>query len=343
MRCSVVLTTIGPPDLPAVRALVSGCKQRNWGLIVVGDAKSPKSYSIPHGCYLAREDHASLRWNLGRLLPDNRYSLKNLGYLDAVAGGAECVIDIDDDNTPMDNFWHDRSVEVRARPIRNTGWVNIYSPFTDVRVWPRGLPLQFVRTEPEVTLELVRVLSPIQMALADGDPDVDAIYRFVGDLPVHFRKGPPLAAMQSMTPFNSQNTAWFAEAFLLMYLPTFCSFRMTDIWRSFVAMAWLRFTNRTLTIHEPSVFQDRNEHDLTSDFQLENVGYLENERLARGLMDVAEEKYLENSSGIADYLESAYAWLVSAEVIEPREMSLVRAWCRDMGMAMKSGSNFAPR
>jgi hypothetical protein len=42
------------------------------------------------------------------------------------------------------------------------------------------------------------------------------------------------------SPFNSQNTAWYPKAYPLLYLPSYCSFRMTDIWRSFVAqrIAW---------------------------------------------------------------------------------------------------------
>lgn len=77
---------------------------------------------------------------------------------------------------------------------------------------------------------------PIQQGLADNNPDVDAIYRLILPFPTIFRKGRKVAlGNNSWSPFNSQNTTWWKKAFPLLYLPSYCSFRMTDIWRSFVA------------------------------------------------------------------------------------------------------------
>ncbi|MBV5271274.1 MAG: DUF288 domain-containing protein, partial [Afipia sp.] len=73
------------------------------------------------------------------------------------------------------------------------------------------------------------------------NPDVDAIYRLTLPLPQSFREEQPVALGRNVwCPFNSQNTTWWKEAAPLLYLPSFCSFRMTDIWRSFVAqrIAW---------------------------------------------------------------------------------------------------------
>ncbi|MHC4265647.1 MAG: STELLO glycosyltransferase family protein, partial [Planctomycetota bacterium] len=68
---------------------------------------------------------------------------------------------------------------------------------------------------------------------ADDNPDVDAVYRLTQRLPLTFRKDRRLALGNgSKCPFNSQNTTWFPDAYPLLYLPAYCSFRMTDIWRS---------------------------------------------------------------------------------------------------------------
>jgi hypothetical protein len=72
--------------------------------------------------------------------------------------------------------------------------------------------------------------------LADENPDVDAIYRLTLPLPIIFNKANNVAlGNNSFCPFYSQNRTWFKEAFPLLYLSSHCSFRMTDIWRSFVA------------------------------------------------------------------------------------------------------------
>src|SRR5438270_335676 len=83
------------------------------------------------------------------------------------------------------------------------------------------------------TLERKEIYCPIQQGLADENPDVDAIYRLAFPLPLTFRTDRRIALGGSAwCPFNSQNTTWTREAFPLLYLPSYCSFRMTDIWRS---------------------------------------------------------------------------------------------------------------
>src|SRR6202000_1783728 len=87
-------------------------------------------------------------------------------------------------------------------------------------------------------------------------------------------------------PFNSQNTAWFPEAYRLMYLPAYCSFRMTDIWRSFVAQAICRVNGWHLAFHQATVSQERHADDLMSDFAQEVTGYLNNEAMIVALAEL---------------------------------------------------------
>jgi hypothetical protein len=53
--------------------------------------------------------------------------------------------------------------------------------------------------------------------------------------------------------FNSQNTVFFLDAFPLLYLPGHVSFRMTDIWRSFVAQAAVSHHDGAIAFHAPTV------------------------------------------------------------------------------------------
>ncbi len=67
-----------------------------------------------------------------------------------------------------------------------------------------------------------------------------------------------------------EHDAWWPEAYPLLYLPSYCSFRMTDIWRS-VRCAALRWANGFggYLFHSATVFRDRNEHNLMRDFEQE--------------------------------------------------------------------------
>jgi hypothetical protein len=52
---------------------------------------------------------------LPKLLPENHYARKNLGYIRAVRLGAESIFDTDDDNAPSP-WWAPRPLEIHVRP-----------------------------------------------------------------------------------------------------------------------------------------------------------------------------------------------------------------------------------
>lgn len=333
MNTALVVTSIGPDQLPAFEAFQEGCRTNGWQFIVVGDAKSPPDFRLHYGSYLSRERHPDLGWRLGRSIPDGNYTLKNLGYLEAIRRGSRAIVESDDDNIPTAAFWDRREPAIRAELLHNSGWVNIYSAFTAMRVWPRGLPLTRIGCAPVLSGE-PRVLSAhVQQSLADGNPDVDAIYRLVGELPITFSQRDPIALTTCYSPFNSQNTTWFEPLFPLLYLPTTCSFRMTDIWRGIIVSAWLHRWNEPIVFTRPSVFQVRNEHSLMRDFEQEIDGYLHNERIMAIALDCAsafEEGY-EDDSG--KYLARVYEALVGERLVEPVELELVNEWLLDLADA----------
>ena len=169
---------------------------------------------------------------------------------------------------------------------------------------------------------------PIQQGLANEDPDVDAIYRLLLPLPICFRTDRRLALGRgTWCPFNSQNTAWFPAAYPLMYLPSYCSFRMTDIWRSFVAQRIAWENGWSVLFKGPDVYQQRNEHNLMKDFSDEISGYLNNRKIGTQLDALKLEAGPEN---LGANLIRCYEELVRLELVGGKEMDLVKAWVMDL-------------
>src|SRR5262249_55676030 len=115
---------------------------------------------------------------------------------------------------------------------------------------------------------------------ANSSPDVDAIWRLLLDREFSYRAGPSIClASWSWCPFNTQSTWWWPIAYPLLYLPSFCSARMTDIWRGFIAQRCLWELGYGLVFHPPEVIQKRNFHNLQHDFLDEMPGYINNPQI----------------------------------------------------------------
>lgn len=334
---TAVITTIQAPT-PAVRELAARLAAMNSGLVIVGDKKGPKDYDLPNTHFLSLADQLSTKFKLARSLPVGHYARKNVGYLEAILRGAECLYETDDDNAPMPS-WTVREEFVDAAIVLDQGWVNVYRCFSDQMIWPRGLPLDCLAASPAPEIRMDhsprRVRAPIQQGLANGSPDVDAIWRLVMDRPFDFDQGPSvLLGVGSWCPFNSQSTWWWKEAFPLLYLPSYCSFRMTDIWRSFIAQRCLWELGLGLVFHGPEVLQDRNEHNLMRDFNDEIPGYQRNRELAQVLDGTA----LDSGSGaVTTNLRRCYEALVAHDFFVKAELDLVSDWCDGLEEASRGG------
>ncbi|EPB78428.1 hypothetical protein ANCCEY_02494 [Ancylostoma ceylanicum] len=73
-----------------------------WELVVVGDTKTPKTWSWKGVHFLGVEDQQRLGYRIVRNLPYRSYTRKNIGYLYAIERGAQWIYDTDDDNKPYD-------------------------------------------------------------------------------------------------------------------------------------------------------------------------------------------------------------------------------------------------
>ena len=325
----VVVTSIARPNR-ILRHLAQGCSEGEYHFIVIGDQASPAEFHID-GCdfySLKRQKQTKLKF--AQLCPIRHYARKNIGYLLAIRNGASTILETDDDNIPYRQFWDSQQRIQNVPVLKNSGWVNVYRYFTDQNIWPRGFPLERVQEQvsPYESLNLADIDCPVQQGLTDDNPDVDAVYRLVLPLPQTFRKDRRVALTNgSWCPFNSQNTTWWPDAFELLYLPSYCSFRMTDIWRSFIAqrIAWLN--GWAILFHEPTMRQERNVHNLLRDFNDEIPGYIHNSEICEALESLRLESGVEK---ISDNLKVCYEKLVSMSLIGQEELQLLDAWLEDI-------------
>jgi len=329
-KIAVVVTSIDKPN-PMLQSLARGCLRRNYQFIVIGDEASPPTFEL-EGCdFYGLREQRELGLRFAGACPTRHYARKNIGYLAAMRAGATLLVETDDDNTPYDSFWRERSRIQHVPIIANAGWVNVYRYFTEERIWPRGLPLDSVTAQVPAyeSLSSGQVDCPIQQGLSDDDPDVDAIYRLILPLPISFRQDRRLALQKgTWSPFNSQNTSWWRDAFPLMYLPAYCSFRMTDIWRSFIAQRIAWANDWSILFHEATGHQERNQHNLMRDFKDEVPGYLNNRAICEALDGLALPSGVDN---VGENLLICYEALVRMGVIDEKELTLLQAWIDDWG------------
>jgi hypothetical protein len=207
--------------------------------------------------------------------------------------------------------------------------VNLYRYFSDAPIWPRGFPLELLQAPVPDLPALGARNCPIQQGLADENPDVDAIYRLTGKLPLDFdvREHPVALGVGALCPFNSQNTTWFREAFQLLYLPSYCSFRMTDIWRSYVAVRICWKNEWDVLFHNATVWQERNAHNLMKDFADEVIGYQNNHAICERLIALDLKRGVEH---IGSNMLLCYKEFIAMGLVGEQELPLIEAWNKDL-------------
>jgi len=328
-RLIAVVTTIQAPT-PAMGRLATALADHNGQFLIAADRKGPSAYPLAGAQLLTLQDQLDAPLRLPGLLPFNHYVRKNAAYLVAISRRPSCIYETDDDNAPNDN-WKPRLPKPTAIPVTQPGWYNVYRHFSSKLIWPRGFPLEFLGTAASSQAHSAKPLKthcPIQQGLADGSPDVDAIWRLVLPDDVRFLPRRSLALGRgSWCPFNSQSTWWWPEVYPLLYLPSYCTFRMTDIWRSFVAQRCVWELGGSVAFHAPEVVQDRNKHNLLHDFRDEVPGYLNNAKIG-ALLDGLSLK--PGADNVPANLLACYQFLAAQGVVPKKELKLLSAWLADL-------------
>jgi hypothetical protein len=326
----VVITTINKPSKRLRNLFYRLNKNKKWTIIIVGDINTPPDWEREkYVFYLSIEKQKEYFPKISRLIPIKHYSRKNLGYLYAIIKGAETILDLDDDNFIYKDADIIFSKYLRGKLlISQKKWVNVYKYFTNKLIWPRGLPLEYIHNFGKTINTNGYVICPIQQFVVDGDPDVDAIYRIMfPKQKIIFKKNlkPLIPDKFNWTPFNSQCTLFFKEAFPVLYLPCYLNFRLVDIWRAFVAQSVLWVKDFRLAFREPIGQQIRNKHNLANDFHDEIKGYIFN-----GIIAEKIEKQLMTLDGrdmnIAEISKRIWEMLIDSNYLPNKEKEIINAW-----------------
>jgi hypothetical protein len=318
----IVITSIFSPT----EAIEKFSALKDYHLVVVGDKKTPAGWQYANCTYLNIEAQVALSSSLAHIIPFNHYSRKMIGYVYAMHQGADIIIDSDDDNIPYAGWSFPDFENSFLTSKKDLGWVNIYHHFSEQPIWPRGLPLKNIsdsRGKLQWQASKTNQRVGVWQGLADEDPDVDAIYRLTSNTPCTFQKKEPVVLEKgTVCPFNSQNTAIQKDLFPLLFLPSLVTFRFTDILRGIIAQPILWQHGYRLGFTEATVVQKRNEHDYLKDFESEVPMYLHVEKSLE-----AVSKSI-TSTSVAGNLYSAYEALLKINVVEEREMTVLKEWLK---------------
>lgn len=273
----IVTTTINSPT-EAIRRFSS---MKDWELVVIGDLKTPRDYSLERGVYLSPEDQEKYDKHLSDVIGWNCIQRRNFGLLIANDMKADVVAVVDDDNIPLEGWGENllvgKSVEVN--------WFKTSLPAFDPvgatnypELWHRGYPLQLLSKRDYSEMTTKTVFVDVQADFWNGDPDIDAVCRMEHAPNCTFDHDIFPFASNKLSPFNSQNTflsgAMLKDYFLFPHIG-----RMDDVWASYYVEA----KGYTVVYNKPSVYQDRNVHDLVRDMRQEYLGYENNLSLVQDL------------------------------------------------------------
>jgi len=338
---AIVVTSIAS-STKALRVIGAKHSHSAFQFVVIGDAKSPPYFHVQDCDYYPLVRQRELGFRLEKDLPENHYSRKNLGYLAVLRDPhIRFIVETDDDNMPLAGFWTPRTTNHDVDCLTGESWVNIYRLFTKQNVWPRGFPLEHVHAQTAIVDEALNGSSGgnpsslaehrtclLQQGLAQLDPDVDAFFRLTQPLPVWFRERRPVYLEPGLwSPVNSQNTTWSVDIAPLMYLPSNCEMRETDIWRGLLAQRVLWSFGAGVMFHQATVVQDRNTHNLTQDFREEIRLYTEVGPVTEHLLGLALRP---EQSAMGENLRHCYEELVRLGIFPDAELALLDAWLEDV-------------
>lgn len=327
-KVTLIITSINKPN-KVIKKYYSLSIKNGVNFIIIGDKKTPQ-YPDKYNFYNLKSQK-NFKFTLNKSLPINSYARKNIGYLVAMRNNSRIIIETDDDNYPKNNFFHNLELQKKLRLLSGPNWINILKIFQkkkDDVIWPRGFPLNEINKIHKIKIKEKLITSPIQQRLCDGNPDVDAIFRLTKKNKFHtFDKKNYAISNKSICPFNSQNTVWHEQCFPLMYLPSYCTMRATDIWRGFIALRILKNYNWNLSFLNSTVIQNRNVHDLLDDFNLEYPVY----KNTKILNDILKNINLSNKKNymLINFFK-CYKQLVNQKILEKKELELVYKWINDI-------------
>lgn len=324
LKKAIVTTTINKPT-KALYKFIEIAKRDNWVVYIVGDLKTPHDDYLDlerahpkHVVYITPNVQQDAFPRLSNLIGWNCIQRRNFGFIWAYRDGSEIIATVDDDNIPYDSWG--KFLAIGNKPqIAVYESNHIFDPLQATNhpeLWHRGFPIQLLRGRAAKYVgDFPREEILVQADLWNGEPDVDAVCRIAkGPFDVTIERADPgrkttaYFAGLKPGPFNSQNTFLHRDAFPYYFLFPHIG-RMDDIWASYYLQA--AFPD-SVVYGDATVYQERNEHDLSKDLEAEVIGYRKTLSLVNNLYSYSEEGIDE---AIKEFLP-ADSWLAFVEYRE---------------------------
>jgi len=177
MKKIIVTTTINKPT----KALHLFNNLKDWHLIVIGDKKTPHKLYKDFN-YIHPDEQENKYPVLSKLIGWNCIQRRNIGLLEAYKQGADVIATIDDDNIPYE-FWGELKIGKLIKGKEYDIDLPCFDPFSVTNhnnLWHRGFPIQYLKEKNKITTKSDATLKPdAQINFWNGEPDVDAICRFI--------------------------------------------------------------------------------------------------------------------------------------------------------------------
>lgn len=296
MKKIIVTTTINPPT----EALSKYLSMPDWGVVIVGDLKTPRGVYeklekelVGRVKYISPEFQENQYPKLSRLIGWNCIMRRNFGLIEAYKLGADIIAEVDDDNIPYSNWNKNIYVNKEILADYYETKLPVFDPLSvtnNKHLWHRGFPLELIPQKNKINKKGQRKIKVlVQAGLWNGDPDVDAIGRLIYRPDVKFDIKKPYFSNKP-TVFNSQNTLLSREI-----LPDYFLFphigRMDDIWGGLVAQY---HHPGSVLFTKPTVFQARNKQNIFKNMDDEYMGYKKTLEFISNINKLKE--FLPNSS-----------------------------------------------
>tara|TARA_Y100000996_G_scaffold125397_1_gene94784 strand:- start:1005 stop:2108 length:1104 start_codon:yes stop_codon:yes gene_type:complete len=309
MKTAIITTTINYPSLLIDYA--KDCKnikkKIDIAFIVAGDLKTPKNTKLlcnqiekkykVKTLYLdpkTQSRYLKKFKELKNYLSWNSVQRRNVAFLKALELGYEIIITIDDDNFIKTRNFVKKHLEafIKSRNTiinSSTNWFNVCELLNEKNnniFYHRGFPVSKRGLKSKINyIKCRKKKIGINAGLWLGDPDVDAVTRLAGKITstsYKFKKN-FLLSKTTNSPFNSQNTAINYKLAPCYFLSSDVG-RMDDIYASYITKKVCNHMDYYVSYGEPIVVQNRNDHNIWKDLDLERP-YHENLEIFLDVLD----------------------------------------------------------
>jgi hypothetical protein len=313
-------------------------------IVVAGDRKTPhdevRSFlaTLGNATYLSDDDQEKLGYRSSAVIGWNRIMRRNIALLEAIKGGAEIIVSIDDDNIPLEPSYFADFERILSQPFNGIsvsterGWFNV-GELLEPKVYHRGFPYAHRHVDLGIRMEgVVGARIGVAAGLWVGDPDVDAMERLTNQPVVHHLASTLEAGLAvspgCIAPFNTQNTAFIRELAPLLMVHIGVG-RYDDIWASYITQRVMREQGFRVHFGRPFVWQDRNPHNLWQNLRDEIYGM----EIGTQFADHLEGVPIEGLS-VPEALRTIHEHIARWAYVPQEVSELGLAWCDDLEMVL---------